>query len=164
LIEATVSVYSVEKLIAQARKLATDYRLATGKTLAGISSEIAEYDACQLLGLELCPDRGQGFDALTRTGKRIQIKGRSIFDESRSGQRIGQIKMNQPWDSLVLVLLNQNYEPYEIYEADREELLEVVDRPSASQKKRGALSVARFRIIGRLIWTREQGLIDPIGG
>lgn len=152
-----MSVYSVEKLIAQARKLATDYRLATGKTLAGISSEIAEYDACQLLGLDLCPDRARGFEALTRAGKRIQIKGRTIFDESRSGQRIGQIKVNQEWDSLVLVLLDQNYETYEIYEADREELLDYIDRPSVSQKKRGALSVARFRIIGRLVWTREEG-------
>ncbi|MGH8551064.1 MAG: DUF6998 domain-containing protein [Methylococcales bacterium] len=159
-----MSVYSVEKLIAQARKLAADYRSATGKTLAGISSEIAEYDACQILGLELYPDRGRGFDALTRTGKRIQIKGRTIFDELRPGQRIGQIKVHQEWDSLVLVLLDQNYETYEIYEADREELLEFIDRPSASQNKRGALSVARIRIIGRLIWTREEGLIDNIGG
>ncbi|MCI0668186.1 MAG: hypothetical protein L0Y38_07790 [Methylococcaceae bacterium] len=159
-----MSIYSVDKLIAQARKLATDYRLATGKTLAGISSEIAEHDACQLLGLQICPDRGRGFDALTRSGKRIQIKGRSIFDESRTGQRIGQIKANQEWDSLVLVLLDQNYETYEIYEADRQELLEYIDQSSLAQKKRGALSVARFRIIGRLVWTREEGLIDEIGG
>lgn len=154
-----MSVYSVDKLITQARKLAADYRLATGKTLAGVSSEIAEYDACQYLGLELCGDQRPGYDAVSKDGKRIQIKGRTIFDESRSGQRIGQIKVSQDWDCVVLVLLDQTYHAYEIYEADREELLESIDRSSSSQKRRGALSVARFRIIGRLIWTREEGLI-----
>lgn len=158
-----MSIYSVDKLIAQARKLAADYRSATGRTLAGISSEIAEHDACQLLGLEICAERGQGFDAVTRDGKRIQIKGRSILDELRSGQRIGQIKVSQEWDSVVLVLLDHNYETYEIYEADREDLIEYIDRSSPAQRKRGALSVARFRIIGRLVWTREEGLIEPIG-
>lgn len=157
-----MSVYSVDKLITQARKLAADYRLATGKTLSGVSSEVAEYDACQHLGLELCVDRRPGYDALNKDGKRIQIKGRTIFDESRSGQRIGQIKVTQEWDCVVLVLLDQKYEAYEIYEAHREELLEYIDRSSQSQKKRGALSVARFRIVGKLIWNREEGLIDEI--
>jgi imidazolonepropionase-like amidohydrolase len=158
-----VAVYSVDKLISQARKLAADYRLATGKTLPGVSSEIAEYDACRLLGLTPSPDPGQGYDAQTPGGKRVQIKGRTIFDESKSGQRIGQIKLSQEWDSVVLVLLDQQYEAYEIFAADREELLDYVDRPSLSRKKRGVLSVARFRIIGRLIWTRDEGLIEPVG-
>ncbi len=158
-----MSVYSVDKLITQARKLAADYRLATGKTFPGVSSEIAAYDACRLLGLEPYADQGQGYDARTSDGKRIQIKGRTIFDESRSGQRIGQIKLSQEWDSMVLVLLDQDYEAYEIFAADREELLDYVDRPSISRKKRGALSVARFRIIGRLIWSRDEGLIEPVG-
>lgn len=159
----SVSVYSVDKLISQARKLAADYRLATGKTLPGVSSEIAEFDACQLLGLEPCNDPGLGYDARSPDGKRMQVKGRTIFDESKSGQRIGQIKVNQEWDSVLLVLMDQDYETYEIFEAEREELLDYVDRPSSAQKKRGALSVARFRIIGRLVWSRDAGLIEPVG-
>ncbi|MGR9105703.1 MAG: DUF6998 domain-containing protein [Gammaproteobacteria bacterium] len=156
--------YSLDKLILQARRLAADYRLATGKTLPGVSSEIAQYDACRLLGLETCPEQGRGHDALSPNGKRIQIKGRTIFEESRTGQRIGQIKVNQEWDSVVLVLLDQDYECDEIYEAERAELLDYIDHPSGQQKKRGALSVARFRIIGRLLWTRGEGLLEAIDG
>jgi len=148
----------MQKLISQARMLAKDYRLATGKTLPGISNEIAENDAAHLLSLTLCEDRSKGFDAIDADGKRIQIKARTIFDDARTGQRIGQIKSNQTWDSVVLVLLNEDYEPFEIYEADRETLIEVIDKPSQNQKKRGALSVARFKIIGELRWTKEDGL------
>lgn len=43
--------YSVEKLISEARTLAADYRNATGKTLA-LSSEIALHDAITLLELD----------------------------------------------------------------------------------------------------------------
>ncbi len=151
-------IYSVDKLISQARKLASEYKQATGKTLPGMSSEIANYDASQLLNLTLSEDSGQGFDAIDKDGRKIQIKGRTIFDEGKSGQRIGQIKLNQQWDCVVLVLLDQSYESYEIYEASRDELLEYIDQSSPAQKKRGALSVARFRIIGNLMWTRDGEL------
>lgn len=155
-------VYSVDKLIGQARKLAADYREATGKTLPGVSNEIAEHDAAVLLNLELCNDRSQGYDAVGQDGQRVQIKGRTIFDESKSGQRIGQIKLNQEWDRVVLVLLDERYEPFEIYQADRSELLEYIDRSSQPQKKRGALSVARFRIIGTRVWTRDYDMEDEV--
>ena len=46
-------VYSVDKLIEQARQLATDYKKMTGKPLPGVSNEIAEHDACKLLDLSL---------------------------------------------------------------------------------------------------------------
>lgn len=155
-------VYSVEKLIAQAKQLAADYKKTTGKTLPGVSVEIAEHDAARLLDLDLCADRSAGYDAVGKGGKRIQIKGRAIFDDSKSGYRIGQIKVDKPWDSIVLVLMNEDYEPFEIYEADREVILDVLGESSASQKKRGALSVSRFRIIADLVWTREEGLIGGI--
>lgn len=156
-----MSVYSVDKLIAQARTLAADYRKTTGKTLPGVSNEIAEHDAVRLLDLELCQDRSKGFDAIgngSRKGKKIQIKARTIFDESKTGQRIGQIRIDKDWDSIVLVLLDREYLPFEIYEAQREDIVEYVDESSATQRKRGALSVARFRIIGKLVWTSDVGL------
>lgn len=157
-----MSVYSVDKLIEQARNLASEYRKTTGKVLPGVSSEIAEYDAARLLNLELCQDRSCGFDALgrdgAREGKRIQIKGRTIFDETKSGQRIGQLKVEQPWDLVVLVLMDENYQPNELYEVCREDIMEYINKPSVSQKRRGAMSVSRFRILGRLVWTSEDGL------
>lgn len=155
-------VYSMQKLITQARTLAKDYRQMTGKVLPGISNEIAENDAASLLGLTLCDDRTTGYDAKDPDGKRIQIKARTIFDKSKTGQRIGQIKIDREWDSVVLVLLDEDYEPFEIYEADRATLMEVIDKPGQDKKKRGALSVARFRNIAFLRWTREHGLDSEV--
>ncbi|MDJ0807014.1 MAG: hypothetical protein QNJ78_09295 [Gammaproteobacteria bacterium] len=155
-----MTVYAADKLIAQARVLAAEYRRTMGKPLPGISSEIAEHDAVKLLGLEADTDRETGFDATdpARGDKRILIKSRTIFDESKSGQRIGQMKLDKDWDSVLLVLMDEEYEPYEIYEAEREDILEFVNESSSSRAKRGAMSVARFKIIGRLAWTRENGL------
>ena len=58
----------------------------------------------------------------------------------------------------MLVLMDEEYEPYEIYEADKADILEYVGKSSGNRSKRGAMSVARFKIIGRLAWTREDGL------
>ncbi len=154
-----MKVYAADKLISQARLLAAEYRRTMGKPLPGISNEIAHHDAIRLLGLEPAP-AAASYDALDpeRGGKRIQIKSRTIFDDSKSGQRVGQIRVDQAWDSVLLVLMDEEYEPYEIYEAERDELLEYMEKSSSSRARRGALSVARFKIIGRLAWTREDGL------
>ena len=158
-----MSVYSTEKLVSEARRLAAEYRKATGKPL-GISGEIAEFDAAQALNLELCKDSVGGYDAIglkgPRKDKRIQIKGRAVFDENKSGQRLGQLKLDQEWDSVVLVLMNENYEPVTIYEADREIIIEAVEENKSSKRnKRGAMSLAKFKIIANVIWTPDEGLI-----
>ena len=64
--------YSVGKLISEARKLAAEYRRTTGKTLA-ISGEIARHDAITLLNLEPV-EEGQGFDAVDTEGQQLVIK------------------------------------------------------------------------------------------
>ena len=155
-----MAVYSVDKLIDQARKLAANYKKTTGKALPGISNEIAEHDAAQLLDLELVTDRQNGYDAIgrgSRRGKRILIKARTIFDDAKSGQRIGNISKDKDWDSVVLVLMDENYQPYELYEAERTDLSDYLEKSSDSRKKRGALSVARFRIVGTLVWSLNKG-------
>ncbi len=156
-----MSVYSVDKLMAQTRKLAADYRRATGQPLP-LTAEIANHDAARLLGLEMIQPPPGGYDAVGRGGEReglrYQIKGRAIFDESKGGQRIGQLKLEQDWDAVLLVLLDEDYQPFAIHEADRQELEEALaDSP---RNKRGAMSVARFRIISRLVWEREHGPVE----
>lgn len=158
-----MGLYQVDKLMSEARRLARDYRLAMGKPLPGISAELAVHDATRLLDLEVAPAGAGGYDAVgrgPRAGKRIQIKGRAIFDEDKGGQRIGQLKTDQAWDSVMLVLMDENYEPAEIYEADRDDILEGADKTSQSRSKRGAVSVARFKIIARRVWSREHGAED----
>ncbi len=158
-----MEVYAVDKLISEARRLAAEYRKATGQSL-GISAEIARHDVARLLGLELVPPQAPGgYDAIGKgrwDGKRIQIKGRAIFDEDKTGHRLGQLKVSQDWDLVMLVLMDNDFEPCEIYEAERNEIVEILNQSSSKRSKRGALSVARFKIIGRLVWTRENGLED----
>jgi len=162
-----VSLYSVEKLMIQTRKLAADYRRTTGKPLP-VTTEIANFDAANLLGLELIQPPPGGYDAVgcsgEREGLRYQIKGRVIFDDSKGGHRIGQLKLDQEWDAVLLVLLDEDYEPFEIYEADRDTIIEAMDEGQSSKRsKRGAMSVARFKNISHLIWTREEGeIVDEI--
>lgn len=161
----SVSIYAIDKLIEQARQLAADYKQSTGKPLPGVSNEIAEYDASRLLGLTLCDDRSDGYDALrqSREGpQRVQIKGRTIFNDNFRGQRIGQLKPDKSWDSVVLVLMDENYQPFDVYEALREDVLQQLDASSQSRKKRGAMSVARFCNIGQLVWSREGGLLQDV--
>jgi len=151
--------YDVEKLMLEARKLAVNFRQATGKPL-GISNEIAVHDVIRLMHLEAVSTASNGgYDAIgtgERAGKRIQIKGRSIASESKSSQRIGQIKQDKEWDSIMLILLNEAYEPLEIYEADRQPIMDVVNQTSHKRRNRGALSVARFKKIGKLVWRDEN--------
>lgn len=158
-----MELYSVDKLMAQTRKLAADYRRATGQPLP-VTAEIANYDVARLLDLEVIQPPPGGYDAIGLSGqwkdKKVQIKGRAIFDEKKSGQRIGQLKLEQEWDTIVLVIMDDNYEPVEIFAADREEILESVDEQQGNRSKRGAMSVAKFKIISTLVWTQEEGLLD----
>ena len=158
-----MSLYSVDKLISEARRIAAEYRRTTGKPL-GISAEIANHDACTFLYLE-ADDEAVGYDAIglkgEREGKRFQIKGRAIFDEKKGGQRLGQIKTDQDWDKILLVLMNEEFETTEIYEASRDDiLLDLDDIGESNRSKRGAMSVARFKRIAQLVWSRDEGLID----
>ena len=153
-----MGVYRVDKLMAEARKLAAEYRRATGKTLA-ISGEIAVSDAINLLDLEPAPSDAEGYDA-TRSyaGKleKLQIKGRAVFDDTRRPGRLGQLKLDKSWDATVLFLMNEEYEAFEMIEANRA----AIEATLADQKpnRRGSISVARFKMIGHTVWTREGGL------
>jgi hypothetical protein len=156
-----LTVYAADKLIAQARLLAAEYRRTMGKPLPGISSEIAEHDAIKYLSLvprEEAEEGGHDATDPRRQGKRIQIKSRTIFDESKSGQRLGQMKLDKAWDSVVLVLMDEDYEPYEMYEAEREDILDYIHKSSRGRAKRGAMSVSRFKIIAQRVWTKENGV------
>ena len=72
--------YSVDKLTAEARRLAADYRRATGKTLP-LSGEIVVNDAIRLLDLESPTEVLAGCDAIRRTPNGLvgaEVKGRVV--------------------------------------------------------------------------------------
>ena len=158
--ELEMDLYSIDKLMHETRHLAAKYRQTTGSSLP-VTGEIARYDVAKALNLKLTEDQTLGYDALgllDREGLRILIKGRVLFEESRSTPRIGQLKPDGRWDNVVLVLFDSNYEPIEMYEASHEDIENVLTaKAEGSNKKRGAMSVAQFKIIGKRVWTQENG-------
>ncbi len=157
-------IYSIEKLMHETRHLAAKYRQTTGTALP-VTSEIARFDAAQALNLKLNDDVNSDFEAVglsdPRKDELFIIKGRVIFETSKSSPRIGQLNTNKNWDRVVLVLFDEDYQAEEIYEATRDEIDEAMHHDS-NRKKRGAMSVAQFKIIAELVWTSRDGLIDKV--
>ncbi|KKN69438.1 hypothetical protein LCGC14_0440750 [marine sediment metagenome] len=163
--EANMDLYSIDKLMHETRQLAAKYRKATGSTLP-VTGEISRFDVAKALNLQLIDDLTLGYDAIGRDVRkdlRILIKGRVIFEDSRSSPRIGQIKSDGRWDRVIMVLFDDDYLPVEMHEASSEDIEAALNTKSESaNKKRGAMSVSQFKIIGRLVWSREDGLSPEI--
>ncbi|MDQ1592925.1 MAG: hypothetical protein QOG71_3552 [Pyrinomonadaceae bacterium] len=145
------------EILGAAKKLAQEYRALTGKPL-GITGEVAEYEAARILGVELTPARQAGYDALETydsTVRKLQIKGRCLLDDCMSGQRLGSIRVEKEWDAVLMVLLDQNFDCFEIYEAERDAVIAALIAPgSKARNVRGALSVTKLKSIGKLRWRR----------
>jgi hypothetical protein len=146
-------------VLAEAKRLAREYRRLTGKPL-GITGEVAEFEAARILRVKLTVARQEGYDATETVGptkRHLQIKGRCILPGSKPGQRLGGIKLDKPFDAVLMVLLDEEFNATEIYEAERRAVEEALTRPgSKSRNERGALSVGTFKAIGRLRWRRSE--------
>ena len=149
---------SVLKILGEAKTLAQKYRAETGKPL-GITGEVAEYEAARLLGLKLANVRQAGYDAIEikdGTTRQIQIKGRCVLNGSGTSQRLGSIDITKSFDSVLLVLLDENFDAFEMHEASRASVVNALTKPgSKARNERGALSVNKFKSIGEVRWRRE---------
>lgn len=147
-------------LLGAAKAIAKEYYVLTGRPL-GITGEIAEYEAARILGIRLADVRQVGYDA-TRTRadggiERLQIKGRCFARGFESGQRLGSIQLDREWDAVIMVVLDPDFEAREICEAPRSAIETALSAPgSVARNERGALPVAKFRSIGKLIWRRPS--------
>jgi hypothetical protein len=148
----------IMEILHEAKKLAQEYRKLTGKPL-GITGEVAEYEAARILGVELTPARQAGYDAIEhQDGKtrHLQIEGRCMLPDCKPGQRLGSIDIKKEWDAVLMVLLDENFEAKEIYEAERAGLLKALSAPgSKARNERGALAVNKFKSIAKLRWRRD---------
>lgn len=149
----------IAEVLADAKALARKYRKLTGKPL-GITGEVAEFSAAQILGLELAEARQSGYDAIRhQNGKttKIQIKGRCIPANAGPGQRLGSIQLDKEWDTVLLVLMDEDLEVLSMYEAARPEVESALLAPgSKARNERGALAVSKFKAIGYEVWKRER--------
>lgn len=149
----TVTLEQIAPILEKAREAAVAYYSLTGKPL-GITGEIGEYIAARELGLELAEARMPGYDAYGAERRKIQIKTRSIpSDRKIAGQRLGSIRLDHEWDTVLLVLLDEFFEPVAMYEAGRPAVEAALTAPgSKSRNERGALSISKFRSIGTQVW------------
>jgi hypothetical protein len=151
----TAAARRVRDILATVKPLAAEYYQLAGKPL-GVTGEVAEYVAAELLGLELAPPRTHGYDAIRRTRDgqhRIQIKGRAYGEDAKPGQRLGTIKRGAPCDGVLLVLLdNRTLEPREMWEAPIAVVEERLALPGSKARERGALGVPEFKRLARRVW------------
>ena len=151
-----IDINALRTVIQQTTKLAKQYRELTGKPL-GITGEVGEFVAAELLGLELTDARQPGYDAVAQDGRRVQIKTRCLLPDSRTSQRLGCIKLNHEWDSVILMLINHDFEPLGAYEALRSDVERELMKPgSRARNERGALAVKKFISISQPLWIKED--------
>jgi len=151
--DVPASLGAVGEILARARQAAIDYYRQTGKPL-GITGEVGEFEAARLLGLTLADARTPGYDAISPSGRRYQIKARSYSEAGRKkSQRVGSIKFNHAWDAVLLLLMDENLTTLEIWKADCAAVFKALDAPgSKARKDRGDLAVSKFKSIGTPVW------------
>ena len=70
---------------------------------------------------------------------------------------MGSIDIKKDWDAVLLVLLDENFEAVQIYEAERKAVLAAITAPgSKARNERWALGVSKFKSIGKLRWQGKK--------
>ena len=145
----------VREILATVKPLAAEYYRLTGKPL-GVTGEVAEYVAAEILDLVLADARTPGYDAIRQTPdgqQRIQIKGRAYGDDAKPGQRISRIKTDAACDAVLLVLLdNKTLDAREMWEAPFTAVAARLAVPGSKSRDRGALGVSEFKRMARKVW------------
>ena len=125
----------IESILKSVKRLAVQYHDLTGKPL-GVTGEIAEFEAARLMGLKLLAARSEGYDATKRKGgrlHRIQIKGRFKQDGKKWG-RVSSINIEKKFDSVMLVLMQGQYEVAEIWQASRTAVVKRLKEPGSKAR------------------------------
>ncbi|RCV86500.1 DUF6998 domain-containing protein [Billgrantia montanilacus] len=146
----------LHEILEAAKDVAGRFKKLTGKPL-GITGEIAEFSAAKLLNLKLAEARQAGYDAIDGAGRKVQIKGRCLPEKPGPGQRLGSIRLDHEWDTVLLVLLDEMFEVIEMWEAERPVVEEAILAPgSKARNERGALAVRKFKQIGTKVWPADK--------
>ena len=94
-----LTVYSLDKLISETRRLAAEYKRSTGQSLP-VSGEIARHDAARILDLTLCEPRTGGVDAIGKGKREV---------------RVGYIRETPIWKTSYRLVLGEKDEALRIY-------------------------------------------------
>ncbi len=161
----SIASYDVGALMAQTRKLASDYRIQTGHALP-VTEELARFDAINILGLKKLGSE-EGIDATDKTFAKpaeltdsfqpessdknfYNIKGRVIFKGGKARQKLGKLSIAANWTVLLMVIYDSDYMPVQIFSVNRH----IIDTElnKLSQDKRGSMTIAKYKAIGDLVW------------
>ncbi len=148
-LKVSIDSYDVGMLMAQTRRLASDYREQTGQALP-VTEELARFDAINLIGLTKIADQ-EGVDATNALVDEFYlIKGRVIFKGGKARQKLGQLGLHYEWNHLLMVIYDAQYQPNQIFKIERTIIEKELDKLPVS--KRGSMTVAKYKAIGQLIW------------
>ena len=149
-----IDIVALKKVIEEAKRLAKRYRELTGKPL-GVTGEVGEFMAAELMGLKLTGAKQPGYDAVAPDGRSIQVKARCVLPASKKSQHLGSIRLKHQWDTVMLILMDGDFKPLEIYEAKRPDIERELTRPgSKARNVRGSLAITKFKSIASLVWPK----------
>jgi hypothetical protein len=142
-----------DRLLEEAKDIARRWRKEARRPL-GVVGEIAEQEAARLLHLSLMGQGNPGYDGVW-DNKKVQIKGRCLKENGSSPGRIPSISFKKDWDSVLLVILDHDLKPKEIFEAVRKRIKQELLGPRAKQwNRRGQMSISKFKRIADRVWPR----------
>lgn len=129
--------------------LARRYRARTGRPL-GVTGEVAELMALEILGGDLAPLQAVGHDIVTPDGTRWQVKGRVVQPgQPVGGQRISKVR-SDGYDRLLVLVMNSDFEVVERLQVSAEAVEAHLDEPgSKARNERRAPSISALRALAR---------------
>lgn len=134
-------------------KSSLQFEALTGKQL-NITGIVGEVLVAKKYNLELVVnDINSGFDALDSEGKKVQIKTRRVNSKKSNLLSKMSISNEANYNYTLLIILDKEYNPKEIYRAEKEQISSHFDRINAKRKvKRNTMSISQFKKFGKLIY------------
>lgn len=139
----------IKKINAAVRAALAYEKQTLGKRKLGITGEVGEVLVCYLLGLRLVLNsRSEGFDAIDKKGKLVQIKTRRSESKGlpRDAGRVSKFSEHR-FDYALLALLDNNYKLCEVWRADFKKLNPIIKR-----NKRRNPNLSSFKKVGERIF------------
>lgn len=128
--------------------------VTNGKRKLGITGEVGEILVCHQLGLKLVLDpRSEGFDAIDKDGRHVQIKTRRRESEGlpRPGGRVSRFS-NHKFDYALLALLDRDYKLCQVWRTPYDKLKPIIEK---EQTERSGPRLASFMRYGKIVFDKK---------
>jgi len=128
--------------------------VTNGKRKLGITGEIGEILVCHQLAFKLVSDpRSEGFDAIDKDGKHVQIKTRRSESEGlpRIVGRVSRFS-DHKFDYALLAILDKKYRLCQIWRASYNKLRPIIEK---EQTDRSGPKLASFMKAGEIIFDKK---------